>query len=65
MSKIKVAGIKRKTKFSPNHIGNDGMIFSETAECLRNMGYDVREYAGTNSERVDHNQTKRDLYHNR
>ena len=44
MSKIKVAGIKRKTKFSPNHIGNDGMIFSETAECLRNMGYDVREY---------------------
>ena len=43
MSKIKVAGIKRKTKFSPNHIGNDGMIFSETAECLRNMGYEVRE----------------------
>lgn len=44
MSKIKVAGIKRKTKFSPNHIGNDGMIFSLTAECLRNMGYDVVEY---------------------
>jgi glutathione synthase/RimK-type ligase-like ATP-grasp enzyme len=44
MSKIKVAGIKRKTKFSPNHIGNDGMIFGRTAECLRNMNYDVREY---------------------
>lgn len=44
MSKIKVAGIKRKTKFSPNHIGNDGMIFSLTAECLRNMGYEVVEY---------------------
>lgn len=44
MSKIRVAGIKRKTKFSPNHIGNDGMIFSLTAECLRNMDYDVIEY---------------------
>ncbi|WP_108822939.1 hypothetical protein [Dysgonomonas sp. Marseille-P4361] len=44
MSKIKVAGIKRKTKYSPNHIGNDGMIFSMTAESLRNMGYDVVEY---------------------
>lgn len=44
MSKIRVAGIKRKTKYSPNHIGNDGMIFSLTAECLRKMGYDVVEY---------------------
>jgi hypothetical protein len=47
MSKIKVAGIKRKAKYSPNHIGNDGMIFSMTAECLRNMDYDVREYTET------------------
>lgn len=44
MSKIKVAGVKRKTKYSPNHIGNDGMIFSMTADCLRNMGYEVKEY---------------------
>lgn len=44
MTKIRVAGIKRKTKYSPNHIGNDGMIFSMTAECLRNMGYDVQEF---------------------
>ncbi|MDU1891940.1 MAG: hypothetical protein E6767_14730 [Dysgonomonas sp.] len=44
MSKIKVAGVKRKTKYSPNHIGNDGLIFSKTAEHLRTMGYDVREY---------------------
>lgn len=44
MSKIKIAGVKRKTKYSPNHIGNDGLIFSMTAEYLRNMGYDVREY---------------------
>ncbi len=44
MSKIRVAGVKRKTKYSPNHIGNDGMIFSLTAEHLRNMGYDVVEF---------------------
>jgi hypothetical protein len=44
MSKIKIAGIKRQTKYSPNHIGNDGMIFNLTAECLRNMNYDVQEY---------------------
>ena len=44
MSQIKIAGIKRKTKYSPNHIGNDGMIFSLTAECLRRMGYEVQEY---------------------
>jgi len=44
MSKIKIAGIKRKTKYSPNHIGNDGMIFSMTADCLRNLNYEVVEY---------------------
>ncbi|WP_029904945.1 hypothetical protein [Prevotella sp. 10(H)] len=44
MSKIRIAGVKRNTKFSPNHIGNDGMIFNLTAECLRNMGYEIREY---------------------
>lgn len=44
MSKIRVAGVKRNTKFSPNHIGNDGMIFNLTAEYLRSMGYEVREY---------------------
>ncbi|MDR2955291.1 MAG: hypothetical protein LBV43_09440 [Prevotella sp.] len=44
MTKIRVAGIKRKTKYSPNHIGNDGMIFSLTAESLRNLGYEVAEY---------------------
>ena len=44
MSKTKIVGIKRKTKFSPNHIGNDGMIFSLVADCLRKKGYDVEEY---------------------
>lgn len=44
MSRYKVAGIKRNTKYSPNHIGNDGLIFNMTAESLRNMGYEVSEY---------------------
>lgn len=44
MSKTKVIGVKRKTKYSPNHIGNDGMIFALTAEHLVKMGYEVEEY---------------------
>lgn len=44
MSKEKIIGVKRKTQYSPNHIGNDGMIFNLTADCLRDMGYDVYEY---------------------
>lgn len=42
--KNKIAGIKRKTKYSPNHIGNDGLIFSLTADYLRKLGYDIQEY---------------------
>lgn len=44
MSKGKLTGIKRQTKYSPNHIGNDGTIYSLTAQCLRDMGYDVQDY---------------------
>lgn len=44
MSKIKIAGIKRNTQFSPNHIGNDLKIFNLVAEHLRNMGYEVIEF---------------------
>ncbi len=44
MSKPKIAGVKRNTRYSPNHIGNDGMIFNLTAENLRRMGYEVTEY---------------------
>ncbi|MFV0470331.1 MAG: hypothetical protein ACK5MK_15585 [Dysgonomonas sp.] len=44
MSKNKLAGIKRQMKYSPNHIGNDGMIFSLTSECLKEMGYEVHDY---------------------
>lgn len=44
MSRTKVIGVKRKTKYSPNHIGNDGMIFALTADHLLKMGYEVEEY---------------------
>jgi len=44
MSKITIAGVKRQTKYSPNHIGNDGMIFNLTANALREMGYQIKEY---------------------
>ena len=44
MLKVKLAGVKRKTKYSPNHIGNDGMIFNLTAQHLRDLGYEVKEY---------------------
>lgn len=44
MSKPRIAGVKRNTKYSPNHIGNDGMIFNLTAENLRRLGYEVSEY---------------------
>lgn len=45
MSKIRLAGVKRNTKYSPNHIGNDGLIFNLTTDYLREMGYDVKEYS--------------------
>ena len=41
---IKIAGVKRDTRFSPNHIDNDALIFSLTANCLRLRGYEVTEY---------------------
>lgn len=44
MSRGKLTGIKRQTKYSPNHIGNDGTIYNLTADCLRNMGYEVQDY---------------------
>lgn len=38
-----IIGVKRKTKYSPNHIGNDGMIFSMVADKLQTAGYCVKE----------------------
>lgn len=44
MSKNKIFGVKRQTKYSPNHIGNDAMIFNLTAEHLIQLGYELEEY---------------------
>lgn len=44
MSKIRLTGVKRQTKYSPNHIGNDGTIYNMTAQSLREMGYEVQDY---------------------
>lgn len=39
---MKLLGIHRNRKFSPNHIGNDDAIFSLTAQSLKNRGCEVR-----------------------
>ena len=39
-----IAGVKRHTLFSPNHIGNDAAIFSAVAFLLDKAGYQVKQY---------------------
>lgn len=41
MNELKLLGVHRNKKFSPNHIGNDGAIFSLTANALEEMGCEV------------------------
>jgi len=44
MSEKTIAGIRRGTQFSPNHIGNDAAVFLLTVEQLQKKGYKVNEY---------------------
>lgn len=44
MNREIIAGIKRASRFSPNHIGNDAAIFDLTVGWLQEHGYTVREY---------------------
>ncbi|GHV50286.1 hypothetical protein FACS1894181_10650 [Bacteroidia bacterium] len=44
MNELSIAGIRRGSRFSPNHVGNDAAIFHFTAEELRKMGWTVNEY---------------------
>ncbi|MDR3260593.1 MAG: hypothetical protein LBT78_02020 [Tannerella sp.] len=44
MDKRTIAGIRRGNLFSPNHIGNDFAVFSQTADYLRGKGCTVNEY---------------------
>lgn len=45
MKEIVVAGIRRQSMFSPNHVGNDAAIFQLTAKELRKQGCLVNEYS--------------------
>jgi len=42
--KLKFAGIRRKTEFSPNHVVNDLLIINGTGESLKGLGADVTMY---------------------
>jgi len=42
---VKIAGIRRGSQYSPNHIDNDAAIFSLVAEHLKKSGYEVTEYS--------------------
>ncbi|MDR0430503.1 MAG: hypothetical protein LBH58_08525 [Tannerellaceae bacterium] len=44
MNEITIAGIRRGSKYSPNHIGNDAAIFQLAAKALRSYGCVVNEY---------------------
>lgn len=39
-----LAGIRRKTEFSPNHVVNDLLIINQTADALRDLGAEVTMY---------------------
>lgn len=45
---IEIAGIARKTEFSPNHVMNDYLIIQKTAEELRKIGAKVNVYREEN-----------------
>ena len=45
MAEIKIAGIMRSGIFSPNHIGNDAIIFNLVADQLRKRGCIVSAYS--------------------
>jgi len=44
MKSITIAGVKRHTLFSPNHIGNDAAIFSAVINLLVDAGFIVNQY---------------------
>ncbi len=41
---IRLAGIRRKTEFSPNHVVNDSLIIQRTGDALRALGADIAWY---------------------
>ncbi|MDR1720655.1 MAG: hypothetical protein LBR67_11160 [Dysgonamonadaceae bacterium] len=47
MTTLKIAGVRRDSHFSPNHIGNDAAIFNLTVEHLKKAGCRITEYSET------------------
>ena len=45
MADIKIAGVMRSGAFSPNHIGNDAIIFNLVAEQLRKRGCEISVFS--------------------
>ena len=45
MEVLKIAGVMRASIYSPNHIGNDGAIFTAASDRLRRRGFDVTPYS--------------------
>ncbi len=43
--KIKIAGVRRGSQYSPNHVGNDAAIFNLTVQHLQKLGCEVIEYS--------------------
>jgi glutathione synthase/RimK-type ligase-like ATP-grasp enzyme len=41
---VRLAGIRRKTEFSPNHVVNDSLIIHRTGDALRELGADIAWY---------------------
>ncbi|MEJ5350862.1 MAG: hypothetical protein WHS65_04640 [Melioribacteraceae bacterium] len=41
---LQIAGVRREQLYSPNHVGNDAMIFMKTVEHLTNLGVSVKIY---------------------
>ena len=41
---MRLAGIRRKTEFSPNHVVNDSLILHATGDALRALGAEVAYY---------------------
>lgn len=39
-----IAGVRREQLYSPNHVGNDAMIFVKTVEHLNELGVDIKIY---------------------
>lgn len=41
---LQIVGVRREQLYSPNHVGNDAMIFMKTVEHLTELGADVKIY---------------------